>query len=94
MILTIQLTNVGDVGTGLADGAVLLHLSGQGSAQVHGARLGFVGLQPEHAGAGELVVSTATRALLLHLHNMDRIPASLDLLGVSISSLLDQDHTW
>ena len=70
------------------------YLSSERASQVHGARPDLVGLQPEHAGAGELVVSTATRALLLHLHNMDRIPASLDLLGVSISSLLDQDHTW
>ena len=87
------LTDIGNVRTGLTDRAVLLHLSGQRPAQVHGARPWLVGLQPQHAGAGQLVVGTATRALLLHLDNMDRVPTSLDLLGVSITGFLDQNDT-
>lgn len=88
------LTDVGNVRTGLTNGAVLLHLSRQRPAQVHGARPWLVGLQPEHAGAGQLVVGAAAGALLLHLNNMDRVPTSFDLLGVSITGFLDQNDTY
>ena len=79
--------------TGLADGAVLLHLPGQGASKVHCARPGFVCLEPEHAGARQFVVSTAAGTLLLHLDNVDGVPAALDLLRVSVPGLLDQDDT-
>ena len=79
--------------TGLADGAVLLHLPGQGASKVHCARPGLVCLEPEHAGAGQFVVGAATRTLLLDLNNVDRVPTSFDLLGISVTCFLYQDDT-
>ena len=87
--MTRLLTDVGDVRAGLADGAVLLDLAGEGAAEVHGAGPRLVGLQPQHARAGQLVVRAATRALLLHLHHVDRVPAALDLFGVPVPGLLN-----
>ena len=57
------------------------------------ATLGLVGLQPEHAGAGQLVVRRPARALLLDLHHVDRVPATLDLLRISVTSLLDENDS-
>lgn len=77
---------------GFADGRVLFYLSSEGAAQVHGPAPGLVGLQPQHTGGGELVVGAAAAGLLLHLHHVDGVPATLDLLRVSIPSLLYQYH--
>ena len=92
--LRLQPTYVGDVGTGLADGGVLLDLPGEGPPQVHGAAPRLVRLQPQHARARQLVVGAAPRALLLHLHHVNRVPAALDLFGIAIAGLLDQYHSW
>lgn len=69
------------------------NLSGERPSQVHGPRPLLVGLQPEHAGAGELVVRVAAGALLLHLHHVDRVPAAADQLR-AVAGFLDQDHAW
>merc|ERR1719309_513544 len=86
-----QTTNIGNVRTGLADGTVLLHLSGEGPPEVHGAGPRLVGLQPEHTGAGQLVVSVAAGTLLLDLNNVNGVPTSFDLLGVPVTGLLDEN---
>ena len=41
------------------------YLSGKAASEVHGARAGFVGLQPQHHRGGQLVVGGATTGLLL-----------------------------
>ena len=73
---------------GLADCGVLFDLSGERAAQVHGPAARLVGLQPQHAGGGELVVRTSAAGLFLHLHHVDRVPTAFNLLGVSVASLL------
>jgi len=42
-----------------------LYLSGKAASEVHGARAGFVGLQPQHHRGGQLVMGGATTGLLL-----------------------------
>ena len=69
------------------------HLACERATKVHGATPGLVGLQPEHAGAGQLVVRRPARALLLDLHHVDRVPATLDLLRISVTSLLDENDS-
>lgn len=41
------------------------YLSGQAASQVHGARAGFVGLQPQHHCRGQLVMGSTATGLLL-----------------------------
>ena len=79
--------------TGFTNRGVLLHLPGEGSAQVHGATARLVRLPPEHAGGGEFVVGAASAGLLLHLDHVDGVPAALDLLRLSVPSLLYQYDT-
>ena len=78
--------------TGFTDSGVLLDLAGKGASEVHGSRAELVGLEPEHAGGGKLVVSAAAARLLLDLDHVDRVPAALDLLGVAVPCLLYQYH--
>ena len=59
---------------------IFCHLACERATKVHGATPGLVGLQPEHAGAGQLVVGVAARTFLLDLDNMNGVPTSLDLL--------------
>lgn len=42
-----------------------LYLSGKAASEVHGARAGFVGLQPEHHRGRQLVVGGAATGFLL-----------------------------
>ena len=79
---------------GLADGAVLLDLPGEAAPEVHGAGARLVGLKPEHAGTGQLVVSRPTARLLLHLHHVDGIPAPFDFLRPTVASFFDQDDAF
>ena len=72
---------------------IFCHLACERATKVHGATPGLVGLQPEHAGAGQLVVRRPARALLLDLHHVDRVPATLDLLRISVTSLLDENDS-
>ena len=90
---TSVLTNIGDMWRCLADRAVLLDLPGEAAPEVHGAGPGLVGLEPQHAGAGQLVVSRSAAGLLLNLHYVDRVPATLYLLGPAVTSLLDKNYT-
>ncbi len=73
---------------GLADCGILFYLPGEGATQVHGPAPRLVGLQPQHAGGGELVVRASAAGLLLHLHHVDGVPTTLDLLRVAVASLL------
>lgn len=41
------------------------YLSREAASEVHGARAGFVGLQPEHHCGGQLVMGGATTGFLL-----------------------------
>ena len=72
----------------------ILYLTRKWATKVHSATPGLVGLQPQHAGAGELVVGWSARAFLLNLNYMDRVPAALDLLRVPVTSLLDKNNSW
>ena len=73
---------------------IYTYLACKWAAEVHGATPGLVGLQPQHAGAGELVVSRSSWAFLLNFNYMDRVPAALDLLWVPVTSLLDKNNSW
>ena len=81
-------TYISNMWAGLADCGVLLNLPGERAAQVHRPALRLVGLQPQHARGGELVVRASAAGLLLHLHHVDRVPAALDLLGVAVARFL------
>ncbi len=88
LTLVVLHTYISNMWAGLADCGVLLNLPGERAAQVHRAALRLVGLQPQHARRGELVVRASAAGLLLHLHHVDRVPAALDLLGVAVARLL------
>ena len=75
-----HLANVGNMRRSLTHRSVLFNLSGQGSAQVHGSRSNLVGLQPQHGGGGEIVVSRAPRTLFLDLNDMNPVPTTFSFL--------------
>lgn len=77
--------------SGVAHPPMVTNLPGEAAAQVHRAGRLFVGLQPQHGGGRQLVVRGPSRALLLHLHDVYRVPATFNLF-VAIARLLDEDH--
>lgn len=75
-----QAPDVGYVWGAVTHSFIFLHLSGKAASEVHGARAGFVGLQPQHHRGGQLVMGSAAAGFLLHFYHVDGIPAAFDLL--------------